>query len=292
MGNSSRPAAACAPPQARHTTMGHAADGTAPRISILIPSFNSGPYLPLALRSVLDQEPPPYEILVQDGGSSDETIDFLRSIGDRVSWNSTPDDGQSDALNRALARATGDVVLWLNADDLLLPGAIDAATRAFAGDPDLAFVYGDFDIVDAEGNVMRRYRSSPYSWERIYARGCYIFSGSMFIRRESLEGIGGFDASLRACMDLDLMLRLDSAGRSAHLERTIAQLRMHATNKSSSLMSAFLFEGLRVRLRHSKRSPRRILIALRAAAAAAITLAATRIRFSSRWPRHGRTKVL
>ena len=73
----------------------------------MVPSYNSGPFLREALRSALDQSPPPYEVLVQDGGSTDETVEILRSFGDRVAWISAPDLGQSDALNKALARATG-----------------------------------------------------------------------------------------------------------------------------------------------------------------------------------------
>jgi len=79
--------------------------------------------------------------------------------------------GQSDALNRARSRATGDVVIWLNADDRLVPGVLAAAMAAFELDSDLAFAYGDFDMIDGAGAVIRRYRSSPYSWDRVYARG-------------------------------------------------------------------------------------------------------------------------
>jgi glycosyltransferase involved in cell wall biosynthesis len=262
-----------------------------PRISVIIPSYNSAPFLRQAL-TVLDQVPRPYEVLVQDGGSTDATLDILRSYGDCVAWASAPDDGQSDALNRALARATGDVVLWLNADDVLLPGAIASASVAFASDPDLAFAYGDFDIIDAAGVLVRRYQSSEYSWNRVYARGCYIFSGSLFVRRQHLATIGGWDASLRACMDFDLLLRLDAAGRSTHLGRTIGQLRMHDSNKSSTMLRVFLREGLRVRRRYARRSPRLWLIALRAAALSGVMLATTRLRLSSRWPRYGRGKTL
>ena len=268
-----------------------APDATA-RISVIIPSYNSGAFLRQALLSALEQVPPPYEVLVQDGGSTDDTLDMLQSLGDRVAWVSAPDDGQSDALNRALARATGEVVLWLNADDVLLPGSIEAASAAFASDPDLSFAYGDFDMIDGMGAVMRRYRSSEYSWKRVYARGCYIFSGSLFVRRQSLVAIGGYDPTLRACMDFDLLLRLGAAGRSRHLPQTIGQLRMHESNKSSTMLTTFLREGFRVRRRYAGRSPRLWLNAARAASLSALMLAMTPARLSSRWPRHGRGKTL
>jgi glycosyltransferase involved in cell wall biosynthesis len=268
------------------------APSSTPRISVIIPSYNAAPFLREALTSVLNQVPRPHEVLVQDGGSTDGTLEVLHSVSDDVAWVSSPDHGQADALNKALARATGDVILWLNADDVLLPGAIAAALAAFASDPRLAFAYGDFDIIDSAGSLVRRYQSALYSWERVYARGCYIFSGSVFIRRVSLTNIGGYDAELRACMDFDLLLRLNTVGRSTHLRRTIAQLRMHSGNKSSSIMPVFLGEGFRVRLRFARRSPRLLLIALRAAALSAVMLASTRLRLSPWWPRHGRGKSL
>jgi glycosyltransferase involved in cell wall biosynthesis len=266
--------------------------GATTRISVIVPSYNSALFLREALTSALDQVPRPHEVLVQDGGSTDGTLDILHSFGERVAWVSAPDDGQADALNNALARATGDVILWLNADDILLPGAIAAASAAFASDASLAFAYGDFDIVDGTGTLMRRYQSSEYSWKRVYARGCYIFSGSLFVRRQALVAIGAFDPALRACMDFDLLLRLDTVGRSTHLRRTIGQLRMHDSNKSSSMMRVFLMEGFRVRRRYARGSPRLWLIALRAAALSGVMLATTRLRLSPRWPRHGRGKSL
>jgi glycosyltransferase involved in cell wall biosynthesis len=263
-----------------------------PRLSVIVPSYNSGAFLREALTSAVDQDPPPDEVVVQDGGSTDETLDILRSFGQRVMWDSEPDDGQSDALNKALARVTGDVVLWLNADDVVLPGAIAAASAAFASDPDLAFAYGDFDMIDRTGTLMRRYRSSEYSWDRVYARGCYIFSGSLFVRRQHLEAIGGFDPCLHGCMDLDLLLRLDAAGRSRHLGRTTSQFRMHDASKSSTIGLIFLREGLRVRRRYAGRSPRLWLIALWATARTGLMEATAPLRYSPRWPRHGGGKTL
>ena len=268
------------------------ASGATPRISVIIPSHNSGAFLRETLTSVLAQDPPPSEILVQDGGSADDTFDILRFFGKQVAWVSVPDAGQADALNKALDRATGDVVLWLNADDVLLPGAVESARAAFGLDPDLMFAYGDFDVIDGTGRRIRRYRSSNYAWDRVYARGCYIFSGSLFIRREALVRIGGYDAGLSACMDLDLLLRLGTIGRSQHLGRTISQFRVHDRAKSSTIGWRFLREGLDVRLRYAEGSPRRWLVALRATAWTAVMRLALPLRWSALWPRHGRGKTL
>lgn len=262
------------------------------RISVLVPSYNSAPFLRQALASALDQVPSPHELLVQDGGSTDETLDILRSFGDRVLWTSGPDGGQSDALNKALTRATGDVVIWLNADDMLCPGALAAATDAFSADSDLAFAYGHFDVIDAAGGLIRRFTSSTYSWERIFRKGCYIFSGSLFIRRQALNDVGRFDASLRACMDLDLMLRLNTAGKSVHLGRTIAQFRIHGAGKSSRMGLTFIREGFRVRHRYLGGSPRLWLHSVRLGLVESLIQFASPLRYSRLWPRHGRGKTL
>ena len=268
------------------------ASGTKPRVSVIIPSYNSGRYLRQAITSALDQVPCPDEVLVQDGGSTDRTLEILNSFGKSVAWTSAPDLGQSDALNKALSRATGDVILWLNADDVIVPGAIAAASAAFAADAGLAFAYGDFEIIDGADALVRSYRSSPYSWQRVYARGCYIFSGSLFVRRRSLIDIGAFDPTLRACMDFDLLLRLDGTGRSRHLGRTIGQFRMHRANKSSNMGVLFVREGFRVRRRYARGSPRLWLLALRAVIWFGLMEATARLRYSSRWFRHGGSKTL
>jgi len=262
------------------------------RISVVMPSLNSGRYLREALDSVLDQTAPTDELIVQDGGSSDGTHDVLRSYGDRIVWRSEPDRGQSDALNRAVECATGDVVIWLNADDRLLSGALAAIRDTFTVDPGLVFAYGDFDIINARAETLRRYRSSIYSWNRVFAQGCYIFSGSLAIRREALLAAGGYDSDLHACMDFDLLLRIGRLGRSVHLGRTIAQLRMHGANKSSAARGLFLREGLVVRWRYADGSPRRWAVAVFALVRSAVMLATTRLRFSRGWSTIRRDKLL
>lgn len=262
------------------------------RISVIVPSYNSAAFLRDALRSALDQNPAPHEVVVQDGGSTDHTLEILRSFGDQISWMSSADGGQADALNRALARATGDVIVWLNADDLLAPGALAVATRGFDNDPTLGFAYGNFDVIDSAGRLVRRYQSSPYSWERVFRKGCYIFSGALFLRRDSLLRVGGFDASLRACMDLDLMLRLDNAGPSLHLGQTVAQFRIHGASKSSNIGLTFLLEGFRVRQRYTGSSPKRLLQSIGLGLTTAVIQLASPLRYSAWWPRHGGGKTL
>jgi glycosyltransferase involved in cell wall biosynthesis len=261
------------------------------QISVVIPSWNAGPYIRAAIESALSQEPPPFEIVVQDGGSTDDTIAIVDSFGPPVSLRSEPDRGQADALNRAIARVTGDVVVWLNADDLLAPGANAAALALFESRPELDFVYGDFDVVDADGAVLRHYRSSAYDVRRVFTRGCYIFSGAIFYRRSLLEKVGPFDVHLHGCMDFDYLLRLEGA-RWASTRRAMAQFRMSGGGKSSTMRSQFLRESHAVRWRHAGRSARRRLLTLILDIEMAIALWTQPLRLTRAWLSMRRVKLL
>lgn len=226
-------------------------------VSVLVPSFNSNPYITEAIRSALAQEGPTLEILVQDGGSTDGSIDALLALSDsRLLCISEPDAGQSDALNRALRRARGAYVIWLNADDLLAPGAVAALVHA-AWEQDLDVVHGSYDIIDANGALIKSYSSAPLESERLLRHGAYIFSGSVLIRRTFLVEVGGFDANLHYAMDFDLLLRLAEAARATgRVSGTVAQFRRQPASKSEAWLRAdskwlpFLRERLVLMRRH------------------------------------------
>ena len=127
-----------------------------PRISIVTPSYNQGAFLEETIRSVLLQGYPNLEYIVMDGGSTDGSVEVLRSFGDRVQWVSQNDGGQSDAINQGFARLGGDVLGWLNSDDTFAPGAFRTVMEFMAAHPDVALVYGDADFIDARGNRIGR----------------------------------------------------------------------------------------------------------------------------------------
>src|SRR5713101_2181320 len=115
-----------------------------PKISVVIPCFNARSTVEETLRSVLSQDAKAYEVIVQDGGSNDGTLEILHRYGGDISYVSEPDAGQSDALNRAIQRANGDIIGWLNADDIYTPGAFRLVADAFIQYPSADLVYGDF----------------------------------------------------------------------------------------------------------------------------------------------------
>jgi len=205
-----------------------------PTLSIIVPSFNSGRFLEAALTSIVSQSYAPLEVVVQDALSTDCTKEVLARFGPPVVAISERDTGQADALNRGISQSRSDWIGWLNADDLYLPGAFMAVAEVIDRNPGVEFVFGDFNVVNAEGGLVREYRSSPYDWDRLYCRGCYIFSGSLFFKRSLYDEIGPLDEELHVCMDYDFLLRMRER-QAQHIQRPLAAFRVHDAAKSSTL---------------------------------------------------------
>jgi glycosyltransferase involved in cell wall biosynthesis len=220
-----------------------------------MPSLNSGRYIGEAIRSVLYQEHSELELVIQDGGSGDGTYDIVRSFDDsRISWVSETDSGQSDALNRAIRRTSGDWILWLNADDKLAEGAF-ARVLPHLVSAEGRFVHGDFGMIDAEGRIVKRYVCSGLTVERLLRRGAYVFSASVFIHRELAMAVGDFDPRLDFCMDYDWLLRLAKASEAHYEPGIVAYLRDHAESKGRRRPWGFWREQWTVSRRHGAPLP-------------------------------------
>jgi glycosyltransferase involved in cell wall biosynthesis len=221
-----------------------------PTVSIVTPSYNAAPYLRAAIESVLGQDYPHIEYLVMDGGSTDGTVELLKSYGDRFSWVSEKDDGQSDAIARGFERTGGAIIGWINADDLLKPGAVSAAVEAFLAHPESALVYGDADFIDADGRFIAPCTVvEPYSRHRLLHYGDYIIQPASFFTREAYLAVGGLDRSLNWAMDWDLWLKLAERYPFVYLEKELASYRWLGSNKTA--------EGGFERLREVERVARR-----------------------------------
>jgi len=234
-----------------------------PSISVLVPSLNAEEFIGTAIRSALNQRVPPLEVLVQDGGSHDGTLAAVEEIRDpRISVVSEPDGGQSDALNRALRRARGDWVVWLNADDLLADDAFETAAPLAREDVDL--VYGDYGYVDERGEVIREFAvAETLDRRRLLTEGCELFSGAALFRRSLFERFGGLDTGLRMAMDYDLYLRIAPHVRAVHCPSILAYLRRHGRSATTEISWRLVREDARVRRRHggySGRDAPRILL--------------------------------
>ncbi len=207
-----------------------------PLVTIITPSLNQGRFIEATIRSVFEQDYDAIEHRIYDGGSTDETVAILERYRDRLQIVSGPDGGQAAAINRGLGEARGEIVAWLNSDDVYLPGAVSAAVAYLAGHPACAAVYGEAVYINAAGEIIGRYPTGPVSRLR---EGCYICQPAMFMRRSAVAAVGYLDPQLRFCMDYDLWLRLASRYPIAHITADLAGSRLHRTAKTVSQQLAF-----------------------------------------------------
>lgn len=200
-------------------------------ISVVVPSLNSGRYIGSAVASALSQSGVELEVIIQDGGSCDGTLASLERLADpRLSVQSRPDGGQAAALNHAIARSSGEWIVWLNADDELAPGAITTAIRRAPEGCEV--VIGDFETIDATGRSVKRHRTGRLDRRRLLERGCYVFSGAVLIRRAVFDRFGPLNPRLHYAMDYEYFLRISSGVDSVHVRRTLARYRDHAGSKT------------------------------------------------------------
>ena len=227
------------------------------KISIIIPSFNQGAFLEETLASIFAQGGIECEVLVFDGGSTDQTVEVLRRHDKNLYyWESTPDRGQTHAINKGLARMSGDVWMYLNSDDLLLPGALATVAELFA-DRSIMWVAGECDIFDTNGiigdvrpGLMARAKDYLAPWSRS-SQYVFPFSGACYFRREVADRLGLFDESYKYSMDIEYCCRAIFEGdglRQTTIPNVLARWRWHAESKTMSRGIAYAFRAEEVRI--------------------------------------------
>jgi GT2 family glycosyltransferase len=210
-----------------------------PAISIVTPSYNQGSFIEQTLRSVLDQNYPRLEYVVQDGGSKDGTNEVLARYRDRLHHcASHPDRGQAHAINLGFAHTSGEIMAYLNSDDLLLPGALHAVAQFFRTHPDVDAVYGHRVVIDEFGDETGRWVLPPHDPEMLNWLDC-IPQETLFWRRRVWDRVGGIDESFRFALDWDFLLRMQGAGaRFRRLGRFLGAFRVHTQSKTTTVMSS------------------------------------------------------
>ena len=203
-----------------------------PRVFVVTPSFNQGRFLRATIDSVLAQDYPALDYFVADGGSTDESIEILRSYGDRIAWKSESDGGQAAAIHAAWRASDAEVVAWLNSDDVYLPGAVPSGVRHLLDHPELGMVYGKAWYTDIEGRLTEPYPTRPEFTRETFAGNCYICQPATFVRREVFEVVDLPDASLQFAMDYDLWIRLSEWFEVGYLDEFLATSRMYDDNKT------------------------------------------------------------
>lgn len=228
------------------------------KISVITPSFNQGAFLQRTAGSILNQQGEfDLQWIIIDGGSTDQTLDFLASLNDaRVHWISQPDRGQAHAINKGLAMATGDVVAWLNSDDLYAPGALAIVTDAFNAHPQRQWLAGRCQMIDADDQAIRswvtRYKDrslARYTYRRLL-RENFISQPAVFWRNSFGQQVGQLDESLHWTMDYDLWLRMGRAAAPLIIENYLAYFRLHQASKSGQVDRRQFDEGYQVARRY------------------------------------------
>ncbi|MHB8856592.1 MAG: glycosyltransferase family 2 protein [Bellilinea sp.] len=218
-----------------------------PLVSIVTPSYNQAAYLETTMQSVLEQGYPYVEYLIADGGSTDGSADIIQGYSSRLAWwVSEKDQGQADGANKGFRRARGEIVGWLNSDDVYRPGAIAGAVAAFQANPQAGLVFSDVDSLDGAGNLINIMRFGPRTLEDLMAFKI-ISQPSVFMRRSLLEQVGYLDSSYHLLLDHHLWLRMALFAPLAYVPGARwASARFHAAAKNVAQAGAFGSEAYRL----------------------------------------------
>ena len=204
------------------------------KVSVVTPSYQQGQFIERTLQSVSSQAHPDFEIehVVFDGGSSDNTVEVLKNFRPAVRWVSKKDNGQTDAVNQGIRATDGDIIGWLNSDDVYYQDAIATVVAYFKANPDIDVVYGMADHIDLDDVAFETYPTEPWDFERLQFT-CFICQPALFFRRRVVEQHGALDDTLNYCMDYGYWLRLGKAGvRFGYIEKKLAGSRLYADNKT------------------------------------------------------------
>jgi glycosyltransferase involved in cell wall biosynthesis len=206
-----------------------------PKITVVTPSLNQAHFIERMLASIRSQDYPNLEHLVVDGGSTDGTLEILRRAEGPAGfrWTSGPDTGQSDAINKGIRQATGEIVGWLNADDEFFPGALRAIGAAFAEHPTATVIYGAGAKIEEDGQLQKEVPARPFDRVRL-ASAFYFLQPSMFFTKSAFLQVNGLDESLHYAMDWDFLLKLPSTAEFYSIPDKIGKLRCYAATKSST----------------------------------------------------------
>lgn len=204
------------------------------KVSIVTTSYNQANFIGRTIRSVNEQNYPDIEHIIIDGGSTDGTIEILKKY-DYLTWVSEPDKGQSDALNKGLKMAKGDIIGMLNSDDLYKPGVIPLVVKEFQNDPDLDLIYGDCDYIDENDKVLFTYKAPEFNFKKLITCGYnYIPPMSTFFRKRVLDIIGLVDPALEYAMDHDFFIRAGLKCNIKKVDSALGRFRMYEASKTGT----------------------------------------------------------
>lgn len=218
-----------------------------PLVSIITPSFNQAQYLEQTLLSVLNQDYPHIEYWVMDGRSTDESVEIIQKHADKLAgWVSEKDKGQADAVNKGFRRASGEIIGWLNSDDLYYPGAIAGAVKAFQEHPEASIVFSDVNSIDSHGNAFNRMRFGDWKLKDLM-QFKIISQPGVFMRRAVLEQAGFLNLDYHYLLDVELWLRMASIAEPVYVPNALwSAARMHDDAKNHAQALQFGPEAFKI----------------------------------------------
>jgi glycosyltransferase involved in cell wall biosynthesis len=215
-------------------------------VSIITPSYNQAAYLEQTILSVLNQDFSRIEYILVDGASTDGSVEIIKKYAGKFSyWVSEKDRGQADAINKGFARATGDIVAWLNSDDYYLQGTVSAAVKVFEENPDAVLVYGNMLAVDEHSKTFNTLSYKQLTLEDLL---CFQIIGqpAVFMRRSALNKTSGLNPDFHFLLDHLLWIHIAKQGKILHVDQTWSAARYHAEAKNRAKAAEFGREAFRI----------------------------------------------
>ncbi|MGA9397117.1 MAG: glycosyltransferase family 2 protein [Anaerolineaceae bacterium] len=204
-----------------------------PLVSIVTPTRNQARFLETTMQSVFGQDYPAVEYLVIDGASTDGSQEIIKRYADRLAYyKSEPDKGQTDAINKGFAHARGDILAWLNSDDIYLPGAVKRAVSFLSDHPDIGMVYGDDNYINEEGKVIGSFPARQTDYRRLRRGYVHIPQQAAFFRSSLWRQVGPLDPDFFFAMDYDLWVRIARIAPIVYFPGAWACFRLHQDAKT------------------------------------------------------------
>jgi glycosyltransferase involved in cell wall biosynthesis len=219
------------------------------RFSIITPSFNQAEFINDNIESVLKQKFTDWEHIIIDGGSTDGTVDILKRYP-HLSWKSEIDKGQSEAINKGLRMAKGDIIGWINSDDLLCDNSLSIVDDFFKLYPNKFIVSGAILKIDRYGNYIKRLRPELLTRDILLNKASGVLQPSTFIKREVFEKVGFIDESLHYIMDKELFIRILTYYQHSIIQDDLVKFRYYEESKTGSSFIKFEKELIRVKIAH------------------------------------------
>ena len=228
-----------------------------PKISIITPSFNQGQYLEETILSVLNQDYPALEFFIIDGGSTDGSVEIIKKYAHRLTyWESKPDRGQSHAINKGFRMASGEIVAWLNSDDLLAPGALKVVAQAWQKNPRLGLISGQTEIIDQAGKPTGNvFGSEPNVINSLLSSENPVSQPSTFFSTSALKEVGFLDETLHMSMDWDLWLRIGARYPTLFIPKMLSKSRNWEMTKTRTQLVRSGPEHIRIVKNFIKQNP-------------------------------------